>query len=72
MSATVPLVADSASTSRSRSDSGLAPSLSAASARAGSTTRWPRATRRIASASSVAGASLSRNPVAPASIARRR
>ena len=53
-------------------DPALAPSASAAAARAGSTTRSPAYTRRIALASSAAGASLSRKPRTPAAIAAAR
>jgi hypothetical protein len=48
------------------------PSLSAAAARPGSTTRSPSAVQRIASANCSSGASLSRKPAASDSIARRR
>jgi hypothetical protein len=64
--------AATASTARSRSVSGLAPALSALIASAGSTTRSPAATGRMADASCAAGASLTRKPETPLSIARRR
>src|SRR2546423_477976 len=72
MSAIVDPSAAAASTSRSRSVSGFGPADRAAAARAGSTTRSPASTRRIAAASSSTGPSLTRNPLAPASMARRR
>ncbi len=61
-----------ASTSRSRGVSGEVPCASVAAARAGSTTRSPDATRRIASASWSTGVSFTTKPTAPDSIARRR
>ena len=60
--AIVAVSVDAARTSRSRGESGFVPSARASSASAGSTTRPPAATRRIASASWAAGASLRRNP----------
>ena len=72
MSATVAPSRAAVSTSRSRPVSGLVPAASVCAASAGSTTRSPRATRRTASASCSAGASLTTNPNAPDSIARRR
>ena len=72
MSATVAPSTAALRTSRSRGVSGLGPALSAAAASAGSMTRSPASTRRIAAASSSTGPSLTRNPDAPASIARRR
>ena len=63
MSATVPLVARQRRGPRARArTAGWRPRDSAATASAGSTTRWPRATRRIASASSVAGRVLQQEP----------
>src|SRR5215467_5127485 len=50
------------STSRSRLVRGLVPSASAANASSGSTTRSPSITRRIATARSLAGASLPQEP----------
>ena len=60
------------STWRSRSLRGFAPSNKLCSAREGSRTRSPACTRRTASASCSAGASLATNPAAPASSADRR
>src|SRR5579884_167710 len=71
-SARVAPSAEAASTSVSRGDSGLSPSLSAWMASWGSTTRSPAIVRRMATASSGAGASLSMKPLAPADRARRR
>ena len=72
MSATVAPSREATSTSRSRPVSGDAPPARVAAASAGSTTRSPSATRRTASASCSAGASLTTKPSAPDSIARRR
>ena len=72
MSATVPPSRAARSTSVSRAVSGLSPATSDSAASAGSTTRSPACTRRTASASWRAGVSLTTNPLAPASIARRR
>ena len=61
-----------ASAARARAPvSGLGPSISDSAARSGSMTRRPECTRRTASASWRAGVSLTTNPAAPASRARR-
>src|SRR5437660_2905007 len=70
--ATLDPSADAASTSVSRLDSGVSPSVRAWAARCRPTTPSPATAPRIATASSDAGASLSMNPLAPAAIARRR
>ncbi len=72
MSPMVEHSAEVARTSYSRGERGLGPALSAAATSAGSITRSPASTRRIAVASSRAGLSFTRNAEAPASSARRR
>lgn len=72
MSETVAPSTATVRTSRSRWVSGLGPALSAAAARPGSITCSPASTRRMAAASSSTGPSFTRNPDAPASMARRR
>ena len=70
MSATVAPSAAARRTSHSRPVNGFDPIARAAAASCGSTMRSPRSARRMAVASSSAGASLTRNRLTPACMAR--